>query len=36
MTYEAPEIIEIGRAEDLVLGSFGIKIECTCGGCEPN
>ena len=36
MTYETPEIIEIGQAEDLVLGSFGIRIECNCGGCEPN
>ena len=27
MTYETPEIIEIGQAEELVLNNFGIMLE---------
>ena len=33
MKYETPEIVEIGRAKDLVLGSGGAYADCcACSG----
>ena len=40
MTYEAPEIFELGDAEELTLGSCGCTCDCCgcyqsgCGGTE--
>jgi hypothetical protein len=28
--YEPPDVLELGRAEDLILGGSGAGLECSC------
>lgn len=29
-TYSAPELVELGSAEELTLGTFGFNFDCGC------